>query len=76
MEKKPIYYEMTPVYRETNPMAMTTAACVLCSLCGKIASGMGGPGNAPVCVECFELAESQQLMGCVVYGESEGFCGM
>lgn len=50
---------------EPGEFRISSAAVRSCSLCGTMISGMGGPGDAPICERCIEPLRRGELRGCV-----------
>jgi len=59
------YYELRRVdVPKPSPDSFATAAVIHCLLCGKMISGMGGPGEA-VCIECGDVVKSHRAVGAI-----------
>jgi len=63
------YYVLEP--RKLRTGGIATAAIRRCGLCGGMISGMGGPGHGSVCKPCGEALKKQQLIGAVVWDDTD-----
>lgn len=66
------YYELATVaYDNPKPgeFRIASAALITCGLCSKTISGMGGPGDGPVCKPCGDALRRGELRGAVVWNE-------
>jgi len=69
-----VYYELKKVVIDPvkpGEFRLASAACVTCSTCGGYIDGMGGPGNAPVCVRCAEVLRNGKARGAIVWSDGE-----
>ncbi|MNK73057.1 hypothetical protein D3C87_925470 [compost metagenome] len=71
MEESPDYFELTPVHVSKEGFRLATAALLVCSLCGEMIDGMGGPGCGAVCLKCAPEMKAGRLRGCVVWEEEK-----
>lgn len=54
-----VYYRLIKTELDDSPppdgkIQLVTAAVWSCALCGSTISGMGGPGNGELCLQCAE----------------------
>jgi len=68
---KPDYYELTPVHTQKEGFRFASAALIVCSLCGEMIDGMGGPGHGAVCLKCAPEMIGGRIRGCVVWDEEK-----
>lgn len=65
------YYDELSLRETGRPGGLATAALLSCGLCGHTISGMGGPGQTPICEPCHDLLYRGHLRGCVIWDEGE-----